>query len=172
VTVSGNDLIREVVVKRSRARRKTVEATLENGTMRVMAPEHISQKHLEKLIAEFRDRFVRREYARIINRDGRLLKKARDFNRRYFGGKLRIQKIEYSVRQNSHYGTCCPESGKILINSRLREMPQWVEDYIIIHELAHLIYPHHGEAFWRAVRQYPKAERAIGYLMAKGMEEE
>jgi predicted metal-dependent hydrolase len=166
------EIIEEVVVKRSRARKKTAEATLTNGTMRVLAPEHLSQKDLEKIIAEFRKRFERREFARTINREGRLLKRAKELNRKYFGGGLPLRKIEYSVRQTSHYGTCCPESGRILINSRLREMPQWVEDYIIVHELAHLIHPDHGTDFWRLVRQYPKTERAIGYLIAKGMEEE
>jgi predicted metal-dependent hydrolase len=43
-------------------------------------------------------------------------------------------------------------------------MPAWVVDYVLVHELAHLIEPTHNATFWDLVRRYPKAERAEGYL--------
>jgi predicted metal-dependent hydrolase len=50
-------------------------------------------------------------------------------------------------------------------------MPRWVLDYVVVHELAHLVTPGHGPAFNALVDRYPKAERARGYLIAKGTEE-
>ena len=38
---------------------------------------------------------------------------------------------------------------------------------MIVHELAHLDVGGHDDEFWRLVYRYPKAERAIGYLIAK-----
>jgi predicted metal-dependent hydrolase len=50
-------------------------------------------------------------------------------------------------------------------------MPRWVLDYVIVHELAHLVERGHGPAFNALVDRYAKAERARGYLIAKGTAE-
>jgi predicted metal-dependent hydrolase len=43
-------------------------------------------------------------------------------------------------------------------------MPEWVVDYVLLHELAHLLERGHTRTFWRLVDRYPKAERAKGFL--------
>ena len=44
-------------------------------------------------------------------------------------------------------------------------MPAWVVDYVLVHELAHLLEAHHNEEFWAWVARYPAAEKAQGYLL-------
>ena len=41
---------------------------------------------------------------------------------------------------------------------------QYFEDYVLLHELAHLLVPGHGPRFWRLLEAYPRTERAKGYL--------
>jgi len=58
----------------------------------------------------------------------------------------------------------------IRISNRLAAEPGWVLDYVIVHELAHLLVPGHGPEFRALVDRYPRAERARGFLMARGLE--
>jgi hypothetical protein len=43
-------------------------------------------------------------------------------------------------------------------------MPGYVLDYVVLHELAHLLVPGHGKDFWSLVDGYGRTERARGYL--------
>jgi predicted metal-dependent hydrolase len=67
----------------------------------------------------------------------------------------------------TRWGSCTPSQSTIRISTRLAPFPDWVVDYVIVHELAHLEVSGHNDDFWRLVHRYPKAERAIGYLIAK-----
>jgi predicted metal-dependent hydrolase len=52
----------------------------------------------------------------------------------------------------------------IRLSNRLQGMPSWVVDYVLVHELAHLLVPGHGPDFWALVDVFPRTERARGYL--------
>jgi hypothetical protein len=66
--------------------------------------------------------------------------------------------------QNRRWGSCTPADGTIRLSSRLRAMPEYVVDYVLVHELAHLVEPSHDARFWSLVARYPRAERARGFL--------
>lgn len=78
--------------------------------------------------------------------------------------------MRYVKNQNSRFGSCTPADGTIRLSDRLATMPTWVRDYVLVHELAHLLEANHGPNFWKLVNRYPLTERARGYLMAVGLE--
>ncbi len=64
----------------------------------------------------------------------------------------------------SEWGSCSSR-GRLLFNWRLIQLPPSLVDYVVVHELAHLIELNHSPAFWRLVeRVYPgwrEARRAL-----------
>lgn len=164
----------EVKVFRSKKRRKTVNARIEDGVFVVQAPAHLSDVELQPIIETLRGRIEKRQQKRELEKeldDGFLEKRARELNLRYFDGKLRWQSIRWVTNQEKRFGSCTPANAAIRISHRLATMPAFVRDYVIIHELAHLREANHGPRFWKLVNRYPRTERARGYLMAVGLEE-
>ncbi|MEM7119312.1 MAG: M48 family metallopeptidase [Chloroflexota bacterium] len=160
-----------VEVIRSNKRRKTVSAELKGGVLVVRAPSRMSDEELQPIIDKLRGRLEKR-LKPIPQTDDELEKRAQELNRRYFNGRLRWQSIRYVTNQSKRYGSCTPAQGTIRLSDRLATMPKWVRDYVIVHELAHLVEANHGKRFWKLVSRYPLTERARGYLMAIGLEEE
>ncbi len=64
------------------------------------------------------------------------------------------------------WGSCTFTSGAIRIARRAAVLPDWVLDYLLVHELVHLEHSDHGPAFRQLESRYPLSERARGYLMA------
>jgi predicted metal-dependent hydrolase len=160
----------EVKIIRSRRRKKIVEGRLESGVLVVRAPAGISDADLAPIINNLKAKVEKKLRRHQQESDQALEARAQDLNRRYFGGKLTWQSIRYVTNQNKRFGSCSPSYGTIRISHRVERMPAWVRDYVLVHELAHLIEPNHSRAFWDLVNRYPKTERALGYLMAIGME--
>jgi Protein of unknown function DUF45 len=108
---------------------------------------------------------IERQVRRAHPSDAQLESRAGVLNRRLFEGKLRWSSIAYA-EQERRWGSCSPEAGVIRISSRAARLPAWVLDYLLVHELAHLVIPGHGLDFWELVGRYTLTERARGYLMA------
>jgi hypothetical protein len=170
--IEQDQYIKEIKIIRSPKRKRTVSAQLNKGVLSVKTPAGISDEDLEKTISRLKKRIINRKLKRDLNAKDDLKEVAERLNRKYFGGRLKIDSIEYSTNQNSRFGCCNFKTGKILISHRLADMPDWVRDYVIVHELAHLIIPNHSRTFQELAAKYSLKERAIGYLMAKGYKEE
>jgi predicted metal-dependent hydrolase len=160
----------DIEIIRSQKRKKTVSARVVDGKFVVRAPAAMSEAQLKPLIENLQARWLRRQKKKILD-DKVLHQRAQELNRAYFDGKLGWKSIVWVTNQNkSRFASCTPSEGTIRISHRIADMPTFVRDYVIIHELAHLVEANHGPKFWQLVNRYPKAERARGYLMAVGLE--
>lgn len=161
-------------IVRSDRRRRTVTARLAEGgaVLEILAPAAATDAELAPIIEQLKGRLLRRQEKAEIADDSALARRAGELNRRYFGDRLRWREIRYVTNQQRRYGSCTPATGVIRISHRVAAMPAWVHDYVVVHELAHLLEANHGPKFWKLVNRYPRAERARGYLMALGLEGE
>ena len=160
----------KVEVVRSPYRRKTVEATKEGNKVVVRLPATLTRSEARRWVKEMVERIEHTEHVARLNEKRELERRARELHERYFHSRPALRSIRYVANQRDRYGSCTPADGSIRLSHVLADYPDWVRDYVIVHELAHLRAPDHGSYFWQLVRRYPLAERARGFLIAKGIE--
>lgn len=153
-----------VEVRRSARRRRTVSAFRDGDKVVVQIPATMSKREEKRWVADMLDRLERSE-ARTRPTDEQLMTRAIQLNDEIFGGLAEPSSVRWVDNQRSRWGSCTPSDRSVRLSSRLQGMPTWVIDYVLVHELAHLLEPGHDEEFWGWVNRYPKTEKARGYLL-------
>lgn len=153
----------EIEVRRSARRRRTVSAYRENGRTIVLIPAGFTREQEREWVTTMVGRLAAKGQRGRRSDEG-LAGRAAELSRLHLGGLARPVSVAWVDNQRSRWGSCTPSRGSIRISSRLREMPPWVLDYVLVHELAHLLQPSHGPQFWALVAAYPHTERARGFL--------
>lgn len=159
----------DVTIIRSTKRKKTISARKLNGKLLIYLPANLTKTEEEKWIEHMKKRFEKNKRRQKLNSDESLQQRTQEINKQYFNDALDFE-IKYVTNQTSKFGSCTPKTKMIRISDRIADMPRWVQDYVIIHELTHLIHPDHSKKFWEKVNRYKYVERAKGYLIAVGME--
>ena len=157
----------KIEIIRSKKRKKTIHAMLtDKRTVRVLAPYASSRDTVLGFVNKSVKKFYLKEL--ISEKDGELQKRAEMLKRKYVPSASDF-KISYSERLTTTWGKCFFRDKNIILNPKLGKFPLWVLDYVIVHEIAHLIYADHGKDFRELVSKYRLKERAVGYLCAKGI---
>lgn len=159
-----------VEVRRSGRRKKTVSAEIVGDALVVSIPARLSRAEEHEWVVAMARRMAERRRRDRLTAEGSLERRAHELADRYLDG-LRPAEITWVSNQKSRWGSCTPDDRTIRLSSSIADFPQWVRDYVIVHELAHLAVPDHSQDFWDLVYRYPYTERARGFLIAKGMEE-
>jgi hypothetical protein len=95
--------------------------------------------------------------------------RARELSTQVLGGRAQPASVRWVTNMNRRWGSCTPVDATIRLSHRLQVMPSWVIDYVLVHELAHLLVDGHGPEFWAWVDRYARTERARGYLEGVAM---
>jgi predicted metal-dependent hydrolase len=142
---------------------RTVTAYREGGRTVVLIPARFTRAQEREWVARMVARLVAQERRR-RPADEDLLARATDLADRHLGGLARPASVAWVPNQNARWGSCTPADRTIRLSTRLQGMPAWVIDYVLLHELAHLVEHGHGPRFWALLEGYPRTERARGYL--------
>jgi hypothetical protein len=163
---ASGELPADVEVRRSARRRRTVTAYRELGRTVVLIPAAFSpaeeRRWVAQMVAKLQTREERRR--RSLGGDQDLMARAAALSAAHLDGLAEPASVRWVDNQHRRWGSCTPADRSIRLSSRLRVMPEYVVDYVLVHELVHLLEPGHDERFWALVARYPKAERARGFL--------
>lgn len=148
-----------VEVVRSTRRRKTVSAEIRQGVLVVRIPARMSRSDERMWVERMQHRL---QSAPTAAGDSDLIERASMLADRH---GLPVPSSVRWATQTTRWGSATPLDRSIRINRQLQQQPDWVLDYVLVHEIAHLEIPDHSPEFWELVARYPLAERARGFLL-------
>jgi predicted metal-dependent hydrolase len=170
-----------VFARHPRARRYIVSVR-EDGGVRVTVPRWGSMREARAFAGE-QAPWIEQQRARLqraraerpvvpehIIRAGRA-RAARELPPRLFelAGQLGLTVARVSVRNQKWRWGSCSRRGHICLNWRLVQTPDWVRDYVMIHELMHLLRMDHSRKFWKLVAAAcPDYQNARRWLRENG----
>jgi len=152
-----------VEVRRSRRRKSTVSAYRDGDVTVISIPARFTRTQEREWVEKMLEKLAAKEAKRRPS-DDELLERAVHLNERYLGGHALPMSIKWSDNQERRWGSCTMPERSIRLSTRLRGLPSWVIDYVILHELTHILVQGHGPEFWAYLDAYPKTQRARGFL--------
>ncbi len=152
-----------VELHRSPRRRRSGQAVLRDGRVVVRVPAGLSAADEAAMVDTLVGKVLRTRAVSVAGGDAALQTRAARLADRYLDG-VRATSVRWSPRMLHRYGSCTPATGEIRISDRLAAHPDYVVEYVLVHELAHLHVPGHSAAFHGLVARFPHTERARGYL--------
>jgi hypothetical protein len=162
------DAAPEVEVRISKRRKKTSEAKWVGGRIVVSVPAHLDVESRQKTVDWLVERLLTRHRLQSGLDDAGLLARANELSDRYMVG-ARPASVRWVTNQTARWGSCSFYSGDIRVSHRLRVVPEWVLDSVLVHEVAHLTHPDHSRAFHKLAGAYPRHHEAGLFLAGYGL---
>lgn len=163
-------------VRHRRARRYLIKVD-RDGHVRVTIPRGGSRREAEAF-ARRNESWIARQRARAAHRalppdeERRLRQLARETLPQRLMALAGLHDLivsRISIRNPKARWGSCSQDGHICLNWRLVRMPDWVRDYVMVHELMHLRQMNHSPAYWALVAAaYPRYREAVGWLREHG----
>jgi hypothetical protein len=152
-----------VEVRASPRRRRTVTAYREGGRTIVLVPARMSRSDIVAFVHDLVGRLEAREQ-RSRPSDAELSARAEQLSRTHLGGRAAPRSVRWVANQHRRWGSCTPADATIRLSSRLQAMPSYVLDYVLLHELVHLLVPGHGSDFEAWMLGFPRLLEARAFL--------
>lgn len=144
--------------------RKTVGLSVKNSRLIVRAPRKFPKRKIEKIVIEHKawiDKHIeiqRHREARLTDLTDAQIKELRKAARLYLTAKTEyfaaLMKLKYNritiTSAKTRFGSCS-QSGNISYSYLLMLYPEAAREYVVVHELAHLVQMNHSERFYAIV---------------------
>ncbi len=152
----------EIEVRTSKRRRKSATAYWSDGRIVVLLPNHLRGSDRKEMVDWLVARVLSRRPGAAAS-DQALFDRARQLGRRYVPGADPLS-VRWVTNQHKRWASCTAETGEIRLSHRLRDVPEWVLDAVLVHELAHLVYPDHSPRFHELADRFPRQADATTFL--------
>jgi predicted metal-dependent hydrolase len=136
----------------------SVAVTIPRRASKPQVQEFVASRHawIQKHLSKFKQRQpkhlsdVELSKTDIRQAQSRLFEKLESFSRRH---QLPYKKAAFRC-QKTKWGSCCKTTGSISLNINMVKLPEHLQDYLLLHELTHLLHPNHSPAFWKQLDSY------------------
>ena len=153
----------EMTVVRSARRKKTYTLQPAGDAWKLAVPQRFDVTANLAGIAELLERAQRRR-ANAPRSDDELRALAEELNQRYFGDGIEPGSVRWTGNQRRRFASASGLTGDIRVSDRLRNVPRWVLEAVLVHELAHLRHLDHSPAFRALANRHPRTADAEIFL--------
>ena len=157
----------QVVVRRTARRKNGLSAFEEDGQVVIAVPARLTledEGYWVPLMVAKLEQGRQRRTAAAGRSDEELMRRSLALSKKYLGSRAVPESVRWVTNQNGRWGSATPSRRTIRISHHVQGMPDWVLDYVLLHELAHLIHPNHSAAFWAELAGYGPLETAKAFL--------
>lgn len=147
-----------VRVLRSRRRKRSVSARLVEGVLELTVPSWLSDGEANEFVDRMQARFARKR----THASSDLMKRAKGLAKQY--DLPAPSSVRWVANQSARWGSCSIDDGSVRLSDRMIDMPDWVVDAVLVHELAHLVHADHGPAFKALEARYERQVEASAFL--------
>ena len=168
----------DTVFVRHRWARRYILRVLDNGTLRVTLPRWGSKKEALAFVARSQA-WIAKQLLKLASRPVVVLPNEAEMRSRaskelpeqllLLAGRHDISVTRVSIRNQRTRWGACSSRGSITLNWRLMLVPDFVREYVMIHELMHRRELNHSKRFWRHVAAAcPRHHDARKWLLTEG----
>lgn len=154
-------------IRRKPVRSLRLTVKVPDGTVWVTAPSHVSEQAIDEFVRSKAD-WIRRHQKRIaslpqaepldpsqVEQLRRAVRTEGQALLEYWADRMNLPVPTLTVRHmTSRWGSCNPEKRKVTLNLELGRKDQELLEYVVVHELAHLIEVRHNHAFYAVMDAY------------------
>jgi predicted metal-dependent hydrolase len=153
----------EIRVIRSSRRKKSIGAYREQGAIVISVPARLSNSKVSAVIPELVEKILTKEAKERLT-DSQLHERSLYLLAKYLPEFTTVPASVTWRPMSERWGSCTTVDRTIRISDRLNGAPEYVVDYLLVHELIHLEIADHGPAFEGLLARFEAAERASAYL--------